>query len=336
MRSAYAQPYGPRSRGRVPLASYPAPESGAIGMARIRTIKPEAFASESLAEVSISAERTFFGLLTQADDHGRFRDQAAVIAGLLWSLRPEHGPMGVEDDLTQLSGANLICRYEGDDGKRYLHVVTFSLHQKINRPSGVRHPACPHHDGHRPPEYTERLQGLGTHTSLPPHGGLIEGPRRSSESRPNRELTAHSGFKESSMNRQGELTEDSVSPHGADLGPRNRDLGSPPVGGASAPAAETISAQQLLAEYTAACARRPPRDVLGHLGRTLRKLLDEGIDPADIRPALDRLRAKGLSPGVLPSLVNEVMNATPSAPSAHRPWTNPDPADVEEAYGGQL
>ena len=40
-------------------------------MARIRTIKPEAFTSESLAEVAISAERTLFGLLTQADDHGR-------------------------------------------------------------------------------------------------------------------------------------------------------------------------------------------------------------------------------------------------------------------------
>jgi hypothetical protein len=64
-----------------------------IDIARIRTIKPEAFASESLAMVSLSAERTFFGLLTLADDRGHFRDQAAVIAGLLWSLRPDHGPL---------------------------------------------------------------------------------------------------------------------------------------------------------------------------------------------------------------------------------------------------
>lgn len=114
-------------------------------MARIRTIKPEAFISESLAAVSVHAERTFFGLLTQADDHGRFRDQAAVIAGALWSLRPEHGPLEVEDDLTQLDGAGLVCRYEGDDGKRYLHIVTWARHQKINRPSGSRCPACPRH-----------------------------------------------------------------------------------------------------------------------------------------------------------------------------------------------
>jgi hypothetical protein len=67
-------------------------------VARIRTIKPEAFASESLAAVSLSAERTFFGLLTQADDHGRFRDQAAVITGLLWSLRPDHEQCSVPVD----------------------------------------------------------------------------------------------------------------------------------------------------------------------------------------------------------------------------------------------
>ncbi|MFE2323907.1 hypothetical protein ACFXD5_08335 [Streptomyces sp. NPDC059385] len=128
-------------------------------MARIRTIKPEAFSSESLAAVSITAERTFFGLLTQADDHGRFRDQSAVIAGLLWSLRPEHGPIEVEDDLTQLAGNELICRYEGEDGKRYLHIVTFSKHQKVNRPSGVRHPNCPYHDGGRVPLTSPLAQG---------------------------------------------------------------------------------------------------------------------------------------------------------------------------------
>lgn len=74
-------------------------------MARIRTIKPEAFFSESLAEVSVEAERTFFGLLTQADDHGRHRDNAAIIAGLLWPLRAEHTSVHVEDDLHQLANS---------------------------------------------------------------------------------------------------------------------------------------------------------------------------------------------------------------------------------------
>ena len=37
---------------------------------RIRTIKPEAFYSEDLASVAVSAVLTFFGLLTLADDAG--------------------------------------------------------------------------------------------------------------------------------------------------------------------------------------------------------------------------------------------------------------------------
>ena len=129
-----------------------------------------------------------------------------------------------------------------------------------------------------------------------------------------------------------------MSPHRPDLGPRILDLGSIPSGGASAPAPDaTVSAKQLLGEYVAACAHRPPEKFLGHLGREVSQLLAEDIAPAYLRAGLKRLRAKGLSPSVLPSLVNEVMNATPSQPNArppHRAWTNP--ADVESAYGGDL
>lgn len=308
-------------------------------MARIRTIKPEAFASESLAAVSLSAERTFFGLLTQADDHGRFRDQPAVIAGLLWSLRPDHGPIGVEDDLTQLATADLICRYEGDDGKRYLHVVTWHRHQKINRPSGVRAPACPHHDDtavvHEP---SPRTQAAIYEGAVSPHGGLTEDSRKSSEPSPNHEIAGQDTFGEASPRAHGGVTEPSASPHRPDLGPRIVDLGSIPSGRASAPApSPSVSAKQLLDEYIAACAHRPPRQFLGRLGRTVNQLLGEGISPDHIRPALERLRVKGLSPSVLPSLVNEAMNATPPQANSRQPyraWTNP--ADVEAAYGGDL
>ncbi|AIA06484.1 hypothetical protein DC74_6039 [Streptomyces noursei] len=300
-----------------------------IDIARIRTIKPEAFHSESLAAVPLSAERTFFGLLTQADDHGRFRDQAAVIAGLLWSLRPEHGPLGVEDDLTQLHAAELICRYEGADGKQYLHIVTFAQHQKVNRPSGVRNPACPHHDLGVPREPSPLAHRTVSETSTPAHGGGSGGAV-------SYEIAGQEQFSESSSPPQGGGTEPTVSAHGPDLGPRNRDLGSTPLGDASAPAPQaTVSAKDLIAEYTAACAHRPPTSVLGHLGSEVRKLLDDGIGPDHIRAALARQRAKGLHPSTLPSLVQEVMNAAPHASGvAHRSWTNP--ADVAAAYGGDL
>nr|WP_223190569.1 hypothetical protein [Streptomyces sp. TRM68416] len=135
-------------------------------MARIRTIKPEAFVSESLAAVSLTAERTFIGLLTQADDQGRHRDHAAIIAGQLWVLRPEHAPSDVETDLAQLADAGLICRYTGLDDKRYLHIVTWHQHQKINRPSKSRLPACPHHDA--PAGTTPSPTGVGFTEPSPP------------------------------------------------------------------------------------------------------------------------------------------------------------------------
>ncbi|GAA3925437.1 hypothetical protein GCM10022244_38630 [Streptomyces gulbargensis] len=315
------------------------PERRSIAIARIRTIKPEAFSSESLAAVSLSAERTFFGLLTQADDQGRFRDQAAVIAGQLWSLRREHGPEAVEDDLIQLDDAGLICRYEGEDGKRYLHIVTFAKHQKINRPSGVRTPPCPHHDLGVPREPSPQMRGALSESSASRPGGLTE----PSVTRPggltvpsgNDESAGQSRFREHSPQPQGGLTEPSVSPHRPDLGPRNRDLGSTPLGGASAPAPDSgsVSAKDLIGEYAAACPHRPPQDVLGHLGREVKKLLAEGISPDHIRAGLDRHRAKGLHPSTLPSLVHEAMNATPAA-AAHQPWTNP--SDTAAAYGGDL
>lgn len=307
-------------------------------MARIRTIKPEAFISESLAQVSIAAERTFFGLLTQADDHGRFRDQGAVIAGALWSLRPEHGPLEVEDDLNQLDSAGLICRYEGEDGKRYLHVVTWAKHQKINRPSGSRCPACPHHQSGRSAESSALVHGPLREQAVRPHGRLPEDSGEWREPSVNRESAGQGGFSERSRQSQ----EGVVNPHRPDLGPRILDLGSPPVGSASAPAPHTISgsvsAKDLVGEYVASCEYRPPSDVLGRLGKVIGKLLGEGIAPGHIRAGMDRMRAKGLSVALLPSLVNEAMNTpTPrvaAGAAVHRPWTNP--ADVEAAYGGEL
>ncbi|WP_435131424.1 hypothetical protein [Actinacidiphila sp. bgisy144] len=309
-------------------------------MARIRTIKPEAFASESLAAVSLSAERTFFGLLTQADDHGRFRDQPAVIAGLLWSLRPDHGPIGVEDDLTQLATADLICRYEGHDGKRYLHVVSWHRHQKINRPSGTRAPACPHHDDRADREPSPRMHRALHEDSVSPHRQLPEGSPNPREPSPDHEPAGQSPLAEPSVTPHGELTESALIPHHPDLGPRILDLGSVPAGRASAPTPPPdlpATASDLVGEYVAACTHRPPKAFLAQLRRAVDRLLAEGIAPAHIRPALERLRAKRLSTSVLPSLVNEAMNAVPVPPNArppYRAWTNP--ADVESAYGGDL
>ncbi|WP_405845755.1 hypothetical protein [Streptomyces sp. NBC_01518] len=309
-------------------------------MARIRTIKPEAFVSESLAAVSLTAERTFFGLLTQADDQGRHRDHAAIIAGQLWVLRPDHTPSDVETDLAQLADAGLICRYTGPDDKRYLHVVTWHQHQKINRPSMSRLPDCPRHNGSsgtRSMVAAQVSEATVTESAPSPRGTLRDTSGEAREpaphSTPDSEPAGQSDFTEHSVRESGSLPASAVMPHRPDLGPRTVDLGNTPSGGASAHAPDTLSTRDLLAEYVSACNHRPPDDFLKQLGGQVRKLLDEGIAPAHLRAALERHRVKGLSPRVLPNLVHEVMNAAP-IPAAHRSWTNP--ADLDAAYEGDL
>ncbi|MFD9403090.1 hypothetical protein ACFWA4_30250 [Streptomyces sp. NPDC060011] len=339
-------------------------------MARIRTIKPEAFFSESLAEVSVEAERTFFGLLTQADDHGRHRDNAAIIAGLLWPLRAEHTSVHVEDDLQQLANAGLICRYTGCDARRYLHVVTWSEHQKIDKPSQSRLSACPqHHPADRcgickgtctkrteaSPAPTRGLAGTSPNApralDLPAQPAATPpAPRSGAPIAQQDALTGPVGIPDPTGKKTGGQA---AFPEGSPKPPRNLGEGSTPGSrildpgssfptGRTAPAA-TVSANDLIGEYVAACDERPPSDVIGHLGRIAKKLLGEGIAPEQVSAGLKRFAEIQGHPSRLPSLVNDAMNARsaglarpgirPTVP-AHQAWTNP--VNAAAAYAEEL
>lgn len=339
-------------------------------MARIRTIKPEAFVSESLAEVSVEAERTFFGLLTQADDHGRHRDNAAIIAGLLWPLRAEHTSVHVEDDLHQLATAGLLCRYTGCDGRRYLHIVTWSMHQKIDKPSQSRLPTCPQHHGAdrcapckgtctKRAEETPTPTGVfaeaspNTPRALDLPARPLATPHVNADRAPAVQQDAFEGMagtpSSPDLNNPGQTAFPEVSPNlprnlgeGSAPGSRILDPGSLVPTGRTAPAA-TVSANQLVGEYVAACDERPPSDVTGHLGRIAKKLLGEGISPEHIRAGLQNFAANPKHPSVLTSMVNEAMNARsgglarpgnrPNVP-AHQAWTNP--TNAAAAYAEEL
>ncbi|MEW1633536.1 hypothetical protein AB0469_05645 [Streptomyces sp. NPDC093801] len=343
-------------------------------MARIRTIKPEAFESEDLAAVDVTAVLTFFGLLTQADDSGRFRDHPAIIAGRLWALRPEHTPAHVAQDLEQLAAAGLVCRYTGCDGKSWLHIVTWDRHQKINRASESRLPRCPAHEAAKACGECDRPQcHTHPHTAASPQQSAPEAPKApvnaaaggdsaaphgaltrivlsgSPESTPavTRATPIQEGETAATMPQhpplasparesagQGAATQaDGVTgatfTEGSRSGSRILDPGSSrrgreaPTHGSSsetaldAAEAREWSAKVLMAEYLRGCpGGRPPKKFLGHLGKEIRSLLDEGYGPDVLRPALERLRTKGLNPSVLPSLVNELLNAGPSSSSS--------------------
>ncbi|MFG2115586.1 hypothetical protein ACGFRB_23650 [Streptomyces sp. NPDC048718] len=358
-------------------------------MARIRTIKPEAFESEDLASVDVTAVLTFFGLLTHADDAGRHRDIAAIIAGRLWALRPEHTPAHVAQDLEQLAERGLICRYTGCDGKTWLHIVTWERHQKINRPSASRLPRCPQHDaaracgecglarcpgqgnprygGQPAPDFTSEAPARRAQEadSVNVHCGLIR--TETAISTPSSEEVTHTTSTaggviaatspegphatpspdetagQSASAASGGVTAATFT-EGSRSGSRILDLGSSrrgreaPAPGTSPDSvletveASTLSAKMLIAEYVRGCGGgKPPRAFLGHLGRMIRELLDEGFEPEVLRPALERLRAKSLHPSVLPSLVNEAINPPvpacgPASASGAGPWSAASPA----------
>ncbi|MBM9508036.1 hypothetical protein [Actinacidiphila acididurans] len=368
-------------------------------MSRIRSVKPETWISESLAEVSVTAERTFLAMTNHADDHGRHRDNAAIIAGLVWPLRAEHTAVHVEDDLTQLADAGLICRYTGCDGRRYFHYPTWSKHQKIDKPSPSRLPACPR----CAPERCGVCQGPCTQR---PHPQRADSSMKAPGRLPEGSLNPPRGFLEDSPEVPGGLREDSANlsgalepparpsptpdaptrgtrapkqdtpnspeatrpetagnaaghtafaepspkgprilPEGSAPGSRIKDPGSSIPTGRDAPGAGSVSAKELVAEYVAACGRRPPGEVVGHLGRIVKKLLDEGIPAEYVRAGLQHYAEIQGHPSRLPSLVNDAMNApggpgaglarpryAPTVP-AHTAWTNPVDA---AAYSEEL
>ncbi|MFJ7275462.1 hypothetical protein [Kitasatospora sp. NPDC098663] len=349
-------------------------------MARIRAIKPETWVSETLAEVAIPAMVTFLGITNHADDHGRHRDNAAIVYGLIWPMREEIGRADVENHLQQLATAGAICRYTGCDGRRYFHYPTWRNHQKIDKPSLSRLPACPHCEPERcgvckgpciqratlaaaPATAAEdaasapRMFGeTSANTPAAPDQGTEPFPSPPAQTAPAaaeavdpaidadrkpvpapRKSAGQAASGEASPNLRRTLPEPSAP------GSRILDPGSSFPTGRQAPDPGTVSANQLIGEYVAACTERPPGDVLGHLGRLTKKLIDEGIAAQHVRAGLQRFAEIQGHPSRLPSLVNDAMNARsvglarpgirPNVP-AHQAWTNP--VDAVAAYAEEL
>lgn len=113
-------------------------------MARIRTIKPDAFTSDSLSRVHRGIRWTFTGLWTYVDDEGRGRDDVRLIKAALYPLDDEVNLTVLAADLQSLIKVGCICRYEAE-GRSYLHVPRWE-HQKISHPTPSKYPSCALHD----------------------------------------------------------------------------------------------------------------------------------------------------------------------------------------------
>ena len=133
-------------------------------MTRIRTIKPDAFTSESLSMLSILARWTFAGLWTYVDDDGLGRADVRLIKAALFPLDDRTTTTDIDAALGELIEAGSIHTYMSG-GKIFLHVPQFRRHQRINRPTASVLPSCSCLIEHSNGGYPQAL----TEPSLSPH-----------------------------------------------------------------------------------------------------------------------------------------------------------------------
>jgi len=108
-------------------------------MARIRTVKPEFWASEQVMECSPIARLLFIGLWNFCDDAGNPVDSEKTIKAEIFP-GDDISSTDVRRLLDELSSNSLITFYASND-KGFLHVNGWH-HQKIDKPT-VKHPPFP-------------------------------------------------------------------------------------------------------------------------------------------------------------------------------------------------
>lgn len=107
-------------------------------MARIRTIKPEFWESESIAKLSFKARLLFICIWNNADDKGRFRWNATYLlnkAFMYDNLNNEEGNLL----MNELVASDLVVPYESGNCS-YAYVKNWVKHQTINRPQPSKFP----------------------------------------------------------------------------------------------------------------------------------------------------------------------------------------------------
>lgn len=108
-------------------------------MARIRTLKPEMWQSESVGRLSREARLLFIAIITQVDDEGRTRASSRGLASLLFPFDDDAGRL-IEGWLEELHREFMFLRYEVD-GDTYGYIPKWLSHQKIDKASRSKIPA---------------------------------------------------------------------------------------------------------------------------------------------------------------------------------------------------
>lgn len=134
-----------------------------------RIIKDSACTSDTLAAVSAAAERLFWRLVVQADDHGCLDGRPNIVRGkCLTSMLDRVTEANVNYWLGELAEAGLIERYSVQN-RPYIHLTTWDAHQRPAR-SKPKFPLPTDERAHmQKPEMTGNSEPLTTdERDLPP------------------------------------------------------------------------------------------------------------------------------------------------------------------------
>lgn len=114
-------------------------------MARIRSVKPDAFTSLSLSDVDRGVRWTFAGLWTHCDDEGRAEWEPRLLKAAIYPVDDSVTADVICADMKELERVGAVCFYSSA-GKNYVHVPSWTAHQHPNRKVDSRLPECPVHD----------------------------------------------------------------------------------------------------------------------------------------------------------------------------------------------
>jgi hypothetical protein len=102
-------------------------------MARIRSIKPEFWVSEQIAECSTNARLTFIGIWTFCDDNGVHPAKPKTLKAELFPM-DDFSAADVAGWIGELVRVGLVAEFT-HEGVAFWHVTGWAKHQKIDRPS---------------------------------------------------------------------------------------------------------------------------------------------------------------------------------------------------------
>jgi hypothetical protein len=99
-------------------------------VARIRSLKPEYWADEEIAELPRDARLLYVGLWNLADEHARLRGDARYVKGQLFPYDDDLDSTAVDGLLKLLADAGKVVRYVVG-GRSYAFLPTLSKHQRL-------------------------------------------------------------------------------------------------------------------------------------------------------------------------------------------------------------